>query len=540
MSRVVEAGVHPCGPAGVFPALLLETLCVTALVLVAVSVAGALWRRRLRLPDGWGRPAWMALLLVLVCALPVALYVARGTAVYFDEYHHGAITESIASGHLPYSCCRYEDGQCVRGGPLLWPVSTHVIAAALEPFFPEPGSGLAARRMVNLFFTLVAPVLAWAWLTLLTGRSGPAFGAAVAWGLFPPRLKLAFSGALMPGTVFLLLALLLGVELVRRYPRSLAGIVAAGALLALTLLGRIEMFLVVPWCLWRLADAFRVGGPVRVLVLGASLPLLSLASLVLLVALGVRASTAGWGPGLRELVDTFIAHVPGNIMFLPAPAAGAPLLVLAALLGAFLPGAGIARMAGVTALVLLAFYSMYFIGVFEPRETFDGWRYSIPVALFLAPAATLGLDLAWRGSVGSRALSAGVLAVLLGVQFLPQRAFLEKPHPLRILDDAISRWALDRRNAGEAPDLLLSAQPPHIHDLTGLDSGILDLGAAELKAGRRVAYLREPFQPPKKPPEGLCLRPLEDTDWVQDRRGPMLFDVLLCATNSGVEQKDGH
>ncbi|MBN1774240.1 MAG: hypothetical protein JXB32_23475 [Deltaproteobacteria bacterium] len=499
------------------------TLAILPAAALAGLAVGIVLHLRRRGPGG-SRVARRQLLILLGLTAATtawnAAVVGYGPVVYFDEFAHAEMTAQLAREGSPNLCCAYRDGRCEQPcRTTRWPLATHVLAATVVPLTDDapPGAGFRARVLLNRVASFLSPALAYTWVFLLVGSIPGAALAALAWGLFPARAALASSAALMPVALALALLLLIAVECWRRRPTN--GLLAAIASLAvLTMHGRLELFLVVPWVLWRLrgtGPAGRGPGPVRTVAVAA------LAALVPLVWLYVDGSwlsgrTPGWGQGAGALLENLGRHLPGNLAFWLDPSA-APVLVWPAGLLAFAFPAGrrLWPLAPV-ALALLLFDSSYYIGRFDPATTFDGWRFALPVALLGLPLFALALaGIAARLPGRRRSAFVGLVAAAILAPLPLQYGFLRASHhPLSDLDAAVRAAARCGPLASTPRPLIVTRQRTvgFVFAQTGLD--VLDPaeapGAADVEralAEGRAFFVRvDPAERPDVGLPGVCVR----------------------------------
>lgn len=396
-------------------------LLVVPLVGALLAIIGGLllfvqakgWRR---LPP---RPFWLVL---LGCATAAAIhdrFVPEGPVVYYDEFLHAETTANLALHRSPHPCCGYANHECVPGGPIEWPLSTHLAGAALMSVSESRTvqGAMLARQRFNRFASLAAPPLAFAWVLLLIPDALAAMLVALALALWPGALRLQSTADLAPGAMFFLLLLLLAVELERRRPGWPARLVTIG-LLALTCHARLELALVLPWVLWR--------SPARWLTLAAT-PLI-VAPLAWLYLDG-RSSTIGWSPDVGEQLRR---HLPLNLAFLFSMKGALPGIAVLALVGA-------TRRAlwplAATLLGLLLFISTYTFGEFRPDA--DGFRYALVIVVLMLPLAAAGVNALTERASAPRPVVGLILAVAVLGPLAAQGPVLQMANPVEQLDQLV-------------------------------------------------------------------------------------------------------
>lgn len=492
-------GIAFCSPPHILSVLLAEATVLLGLALLLFSI---------RLRHHIKKRLFFPVAISAVAAIPTLTDVSSGTVVYYDEFHHGSITEAIGTGSLPLPCCSYENGVCKRGGPLLWPLSTHVLSVAALPFFSGPDRGLQARRATSLIATLIAPGLMWVWAMQLNPAPWPAAIATIAWSLFAARMKLSFSGALMPVTIVLMISLLIAVEAART-PDKRRFVTLCG-LVILTMQSRTEMFLCLPWCIWRLRNTTALK-PFIVASIASLIPV------SWMVAIGSTHSAAGWNPDLKDFFRYLAEHSQNNFMAFTGISTGVPILFVLAI------SALIARQYRAIALacfssaaILFLFYSSYHIGVFTPDS--DGWRYMVPISVFITPLGSAGL---------SYITSRFKFALLITAALVP--ALYPFQHNFRSVSPAISGLVDSLGSCVFSHDTVaVTTQPAFVRTVTGLNN-IVDLVTPALAIeGRHAVYIRlwQKLRPVSV--LGRCLRANSCSKDPGDGLGPIVFDLVDC------------
>jgi hypothetical protein len=369
-------------------------------------------------------PFWLVLAGSLAAVVAHEAIVPSGPVVYYDEFLHAETTTNLATQLNPHPCCGYAEGRCQQGGPIEWPLATHLTSAAVMKVTggSDVQAGMVARQRLNRFASFVAPLLAFSWVSLLVPDALAALLVALALALWPGAIRLQTTADLTPGAVLFLLLLLIAVELDRRRPSWGSTLTTVG-LLAVACHTRLEMALVLPWILWR--------SP-RKLILLAATPFI-LAPLVWLYVEG-RSSTIGWSP---DLTQQLVRHLPLNLSFLLSARGALPGLALLTLIGAtrrdLLPLLA-------TALGLLLFISTYTFGEFRPDA--DGFRYANVIVVLLLPLAAAGAHAVLARASAPRPMICLMLAAAVVGPVAAQRSILTQTNPVAALDHLIESSSL--------------------------------------------------------------------------------------------------
>jgi len=426
-----------------------------------------------------------ALAVAVLVLVPWYHLVPPGHAVYYDEFNHAETTANLAAGDGGVCCLEYAAGKCRAGGPIVWPLSTHMAAAGLAMTIRDqnpPRRGVAARQALNFFYSLASILLIVAWLRRLEFRFGTSLFMAAGYGLLPARLKLVSSGALMPGALFFLVLSLLAAEMYRRDPR-LRNLLFVCAAMVLTLHSRLEMFLVVPPLLWRIGGTSPredSGRPWPVLLFLVAVFLIAEAPLAWLWWEGGRQGAAGWSESAGRSLEHLASHLPGNLMFLVNPRFASPGLIIGGLVGSL----WLRRDGGwgwtVAGLASLLFYSLYHIGTFAPHETLDGWRYSLIPTLLILPAAAALVERLFGCFGGKATARVAFHATVAGILTLPvalQTDFLTKEHPLGSFSGDLRRLPEIVDGLPARPTTLITTEVAWVKAVSGLDATQSPIGS---------------------------------------------------------------
>ncbi len=481
------------------------------------------------------RPPRAAWLVLAGCATAVALhaqYVPSGPVVYYDEFLQAEATANIARRASPQPCCGYESDRCVEGGPVMWPLATHVASSLflIGHGDASTASAQAARAAFNRVASFAAPWAAFVWVLLLVGNAWAAALAGFLYALWPGAIRVQGSGDLAAGTALFLLALMCALEAWRRYP-GWAGATATLGCLALTCHARLEMSLVLPWVLWRARDARAGRLPGWALLLVGSV--LIVAPLIGLYLEGARVQTEGWTNGVDRSLEYLRRHAPGNLAFLFETDGASPAL-------AVLAAGGLVSRAGrrwwglaLTAAGFFLFISAYHLGSFRRVDGFDGFRYAIPIVVLLLPfvgAAVAAILPARPGLMRSGLLAALVLCVAAPT-FLQARRFLALPRLVARLDTQIRNELPDPRWA--RGDVVVTRSVAFARGVSGA-TNIVERCSGERAAeairtaGERGFYLRSWNDPGPTVLPGLCTTPLSRAGYSPDGKGPWLFQYAPC------------
>ncbi len=377
--------------------------------------------------------ASMAGMVIVLSALAYGLS-PHGPVVYFDEFQHAEAMANTIEKLDPHGCCEYRNGECLQGGPMLWPLTSHV--AALPFWFLASDDNpvrraFKARTFANILWMGLSPALITLWLLLLFKRPSLAHAGGWLWVLNPIPAKLMFSASLMPSAVGLSLLALIALERWRNSEKVLDFLVVTFLLIA-TIHTRMEMALIAVWLPFRL----RTSGTKRLSWLLFFLLVASALPLGFLYSNGAAGGAAGWNETLSQSWTHLLVHLPANLAFL-AGSFHVPLLLPLAVIGIFCERKN-SRTLGLllTSLGFLLFYSAYHIGRFDLEQSFDGWRYSSMVTLFLLPLAAVGWDRVWQiPHFTSRKIATGTIVVAMIWILLGQQSFRAARHPLHALDE---------------------------------------------------------------------------------------------------------
>ena len=323
--------------------------------------------------------ASMAGMVIVLSALAYGLS-PHGPVVYFDEFQHAEATANTIEKLDPHGCCEYRNGECLQGGPMLWPLASHV--AALPFWFLASDDNpvrraFKARTFANILWLGLSPALITLWLLLLFKRPSLAHAGGWLWVFNPILAKLMFSASLMPSAVGLSLMALIALERWRSSEKVLDFLLVTFLLIA-TIHTRMEMALIAVWLPFRV----RTSGTKHLSWLLFFLLIASALPLGFLYSNGAAGGAAGWNETLSQSWTHLLVHLPANLAFL-AGSLHVPLLLPLAVVGIICERTN-SRTLGLllTSLGFLLFYSAYHIGRFDPEQSFDGWRYSSMVTLF--------------------------------------------------------------------------------------------------------------------------------------------------------------
>jgi hypothetical protein len=506
-------------------------LAVPVLGLVLSLAGGLALLSRVGSPRGWPRAVW-GVVAASVSALAIhAALIPAGPFVYYDEFLHADATASIAGRGSPHPCCGYEDGRCIEGGPIMWPLATHVAAATglLGHRDITTVNGAAARAGFNRIASLLTPLAAFAWIFLLIGDAAAAAVAAVVLALWPGALRLQTTGDLSPGATFFL-ALLLGATECWRLRPGWAGAAATIGLLALTCHARMEMSLVVPWIFWR-ALWPAAGRRQRLVPLMIATPVIVL-PLYWLYRTGAQQQTLGWTNGLHTSLDYLRAHAPGNAAFFLRPNGALPAAAVLALIGLLtLTGLRLLPLAA-TVVALFTFDSAYHIGMFRPNDGPDGFRYTLPIVLLALPFVAAAMHAWFPENPGRmRTISYVVVVLVLVGPLVPQRRFLSAVRQVEPLDEMITRYK--PRGSWSPADIIVTRSVAFSRAMTGAPNIIerCSVDHAEdfiHRHGGRAHYLRSWGDGGPTKLKGLCATAALPAERSPDGKGAWLFDYGSC------------
>ncbi len=421
---------------------------LAAIPFLALLASGILFFTRLRVITGFfaSLPRWQGLSLAgMALTLTCLAYglSPRGPLVYYDEFQHAEATSNLVFRLDPHGCCAYHNGECLPGGPILWPLASHVAAAPFLAFAETSNpvlAGLAARTIANSLWLGLSPALLTLWLLLLFKRPHAAHAAGWLWAFNPVAAKLMLSASLMPAAAGMLLLALIALE---GWKKSMKfhDFCLVVFLFTAVLHTRMEMFLALVWLPFALGKSVpRRMSAWLFLFLASAIP-----PLVFLYMNGAAGGAAGWNENTADSWTHLLDHLPGNLRFL-AGGLHVPLLLPLALIGAALERNCKTLGLIFTSLGFLTFYSAYHIGRFDPVTSFDGWRYSVPVTLFLIPLAALGWERLWSlPNFQWRKIATGTLAVALVWVILDQQNFRRSEHPMHAWND----WVRERFETAE-------------------------------------------------------------------------------------------